>query len=140
MFRYPARIEPDEAGFTVFFRDIPEALTSGETLEEAREMAADALATAMDFYFEDKRPVPLPSKPRRGEALIELPASLAAKVLLLNEMLAQKVTPSELARRLHTRAQDIQRVINLGHATKIDTIASALAALGMRLELSIVPA
>jgi antitoxin HicB len=140
MFRYPARIEADEAGFTVTFRDIPEALTSGATLEEARDMAADALATAMDFYFEDKRPVPLPSKARRGEELIELPASLAAKVLLLNEMLAQKVSPSELARRLHTRPQEIQRVINLGHVTKIDTIASALAALGKRLELSIVPA
>jgi antitoxin HicB len=69
-----------------------------------------------------------------------LPASLAAKVLLLNEMLAQRVTAAELARRLHTRAQDIQRVIDLGHVTKIDTIASALAALGKRLELSIVPA
>jgi antitoxin HicB len=31
-------------------------------------------------------------------------------------------------------------VIDLGHATKIDTIAAALAALGKRLELSIVPA
>jgi len=77
---------------------------------------------------------------RRGETLIELPASLAAKVLLLNEMLAQKVSPAELARRLHTRSQDIQHVIDLGHATRIDTIASALAALGKRLELSIVPA
>ena len=140
MFRYPARIEADEAGFAVSFRDIPEALTSGATLEEAREMAADALATAMDFYFEDKRAVPLPSRARRGEELIELPASLAAKVLLLNEMVEQKVSPAELARRLHTRPQDVQRVIDLGHVTKIDTIASALAALGKRLELSIVPA
>ncbi|CAG4888742.1 type II toxin-antitoxin system HicB family antitoxin [Paraburkholderia saeva] len=140
MFRYPARIERDEAGFTVSFRDIPEALTSGATLDEAREMAVDALATAMDFYFEDKRPVPSPSKPRRGEALIELPASLAAKVLLLNEMLRQKVSPAELARRLHTRPQEIQRVIDIGHVTKIDTIASAFAALGKRLELSVVPA
>jgi antitoxin HicB len=140
MFRYPARIEEDDVGFTVSFRDIPEALTSGATLEEARDMAVDALATAMDFYFEDKRPVPAPSKPRRGEELIELPASLAAKVLLLNEMLAQKVSPAELARRLHTRPQDIQRVIDIGHVTKIDTIALAFAALGKRLELSVVPA
>jgi antitoxin HicB len=55
-------------------------------------------------------------------------------------MVEQKVSPAELARRLHTRPQDVQRVIDLGHVTKIDTIASALAALGKRLELSIVPA
>jgi antitoxin HicB len=37
----------------VSFRDIPEALTSGNTMEEAREMAEDALLMAMAFYFED---------------------------------------------------------------------------------------
>lgn len=83
MLRYPARFEPDEegGGYVVTFRDIPEAITQGDTDEEARSMAADALATAMDFYFEDKRPVPMPSTAKHGEVLIELPASLSAKVL-----------------------------------------------------------
>lgn len=35
MFRYPARLKADEAGFTATFRDIPEAITAGETREEA---------------------------------------------------------------------------------------------------------
>lgn len=49
-------------------------------------MAKDALFTAMDFYFEDNRPVPLPSKARKGEVMmIALPASVFAKVLLLKE-------------------------------------------------------
>lgn len=138
MLRYPALFEPDGDGFAVSFRDIPEALTSGETMEEARAMAADALLVAMDFYFEDKRPVPAPSKAKKGEELIALPASVSAKILLLNEMLTQKVTPSELARRLHTRPQDVNRIVDIGHATKIDTIASALEALGKRLEVAVV--
>lgn len=100
-------------------------------------MAADALLTAMDFYFEDKRPVPSPSKAKKGEELIALPASASAKILLLNEMIAQGVTPSELARRLRTRPQDVNRIINLGHVTKIDTIADALLTLGKHLEISI---
>ncbi|RKP45594.1 type II toxin-antitoxin system HicB family antitoxin [Trinickia fusca] len=141
MFNYPARVIPDgDAGFAVKFRDIPEAITCGSTREEAIDMASDALVTAMDFYFDDKRPVPMPSTPKRGDVLIGLPASVAAKVLLLNVMLAKNVTPAELARRLNTRRQDINRVIDLGHATKIDTIAAALFALGMDLELSIKPA
>jgi ABC-type polysaccharide transport system permease subunit len=49
----------------------------------------------MDFYFEDQRPVPAPSQPKRGQAVVELPVSVAAKVLLLNEMLRQKVRPIE---------------------------------------------
>ncbi|WP_206950676.1 type II toxin-antitoxin system HicB family antitoxin [Trinickia acidisoli] len=140
MFRYPARLIPDGTGFAVKFRDIPEALTCGATREEAIDMARDALATAMDFYFEDKRVVPMPSPPKRGDVVIDLPASVAAKVLLLNAMLAQKVSAAELARRLHTRRQEINRVIDLRHTTKIDTIATALSALGMHLELSITPA
>jgi antitoxin HicB len=140
MFLYPARLRADEAGVTVTFRDIPEAITAGATRDEALEMAADALTLAMDFYFEDKRPVPLPSVARRGETLIALPASLSAKVLLLNEMIAQQVTAAELARRLHTRPQEVNRVIDLAHTTKIDTIASALAALGKRLQLTLAPA
>ena len=70
MLRYPALFEPDGDGFCVSFRDIPEALTSGNTMEEAREMAEDALLMAMDFYFEDKRPVPSPSKMHKGEELV----------------------------------------------------------------------
>ena len=140
MFRYPARLIPDGTGFAVKFRDIPEALTCGATREEAIDMARDALATAMDFYFEDQRVVPTPSPPKRGDVLVDLPASVAAKVLLLNAMLAQKVTAAELARRLHTRRQEINRVIDLRHTTKIDTIEAALAALGMHLQLSATPA
>jgi antitoxin HicB len=83
---YPAAFEPDPAGgFCVSFRDIPEALTQGETIEEAREMAADALATAMEFYFEDRRPVPWPSARRQGEYMIDVPPEVSAAVLQLNE-------------------------------------------------------
>jgi antitoxin HicB len=64
MLHYPACLRADEAGITVTFRDIPEAITAGATLEEAIEMAADALALAMHFYLEDSRSVPLPSKAR----------------------------------------------------------------------------
>ncbi|MDR5783939.1 type II toxin-antitoxin system HicB family antitoxin [Caballeronia sp. LZ065] len=137
MLRYPARFEPDTGGFVVTFRDIPEAITQGDSLQEACEMAADALLTAMDFYFEDKRLVPLPSKVKKDEVLVALPTSVSVKILLLNEMIAQGVTPSELARRLNTRPQDVNRIMTLNHATKIDTIAHALAVLGKRLEISV---
>ena len=60
------------------FRDIPKAITQGETVEGALVMAKDALETVMEFYFEDKRCVPVPSKPKCGQHTIELPASLSA--------------------------------------------------------------
>lgn len=134
--RYPARFKPaPEGGFVVTFRDIPEAITQGDTEAEAIEMAEDVLYSSMELYFEDKRPVPLPGVAKRGDHLIDLPPSVWAKVLLLNEMLAQKVTPSELARRLHTTPQNMNKVIDLGHVTKIDMLNQAMLAMGKRLEV-----
>lgn len=135
---YAARFTPaEDGGFVVTFRDIPEAITQGDDEAEALAMAKDALLTAMDFYFDDKRPVPLPSRREDGERLIDLPPSVASKVLLLNEMVKQKVSASELARRMGTIPQEVNRLIDLHHATKIDRVAQALEALGKRLELAV---
>ena len=138
MLSYPARVARDGDGFMVSFPDIPEALTGAPTREQALDMAADALTTAMDFYFEDRRPVPAPSEVKRGQVLVDLPLSVSAKVLLLNEMLRQQMKPAELARRMNVRPQEVNRITTLSHPTKIDTISQALAAMGKRLELSVV--
>lgn len=138
--KFPVTLTPDEAdgGFVVTFQDIPEAITQGETVEKALAMAKEALETAMEFYFEDNRGVPAPSKPKRGQQVVELAASLSAKVLLLNEMVTQNIRPAELARRLNTTPQEVNRLTNLRHITRIDGIAAALHALGKHLELRVV--
>ena len=98
-------------------------------------MARDVLRLSMSVYFEEKRQVPMPSKQRKADILVDLPISVAAKVLLLNEMLEQNVSPSELARRLGTTRQEINRLIDLEHSTKIDRISEALAALERQLDV-----
>lgn len=135
--KYPAAFRREDDGYTVSFRDIPEAITQGDTYEEAIEMAEDALLTAMDFYFEDNRPVPLPSQPQVGEELISLPLSASAKVLLLNALLEQHVSQAELAKRMGIRPQQVTRIVNLEHTTKIDTLELAFKALGKSLDFTI---
>jgi antitoxin HicB len=136
--KYPALFMPAaEGGYVVTFRDIPEAITQGDSDEEAMEMARDVLREAMGVYFSEKRSVPMPSKPKRGEMLVDLPPSVASKVLLLNEMLRQEIAPSELARRLGTTRQEVNRLTDLDHPTKIDRIAEAVASMGKSLELTI---
>lgn len=134
---YPATFKLDLNSHTyiVCFRDIPEALTQAYSLEEAKVMAKDALIVSMEFYFEDHRPVPLPSKLQASDYGIRLPVSIWAKVLLLNTMLEQKITQAELARRLGKSRQEMQRIFNLHHTTKIDTIAEALLSLGKTLNI-----
>lgn len=134
--KYPAIFTPsDEGGFVVTFRDIPEAITQGDDESEAAAMARDVLREAMGVYFDERRAVPSPSKQQKGERLVDLPLSVAAKVHLLNAMLAQDVNPSELARRLGTTRQEVNRLTDLDHATKIDRIAEAMVALGREFDL-----
>jgi antitoxin HicB len=124
--RYPVIIEKSgESSFFVSFPDIPEALTQGETLEEALAMGRDALETALEFYFEEPKP---------DQLVVELSPSLWAKVLLLNEMVLQNMRPADLARKLSVRPQEVTRLMNLKHPTKIDTISSAFNAMGKTLE------
>ena len=133
--RYPVTLTPEDGGYVITFPHIPEAISQGETYEEALSAAREALEAAIEFYFEDKRSVPIPSTSDVHTAYVELPASLNAKILLLNEMLAQNVRPAELARRLNTTPQEVNRLTNTRHTTRIDGIAAALKALGRQLEL-----
>jgi antitoxin HicB len=135
MLAYPVELTPDGKFLMVTFPDIPEANSQGDSVEDALKMAADALETALDFYFDAGRPVPVPSKPKRGQHTVELRASVAAKVLLLNEMFSQKVRPSELALRLRVTRQEVNRLIDRRYTSKIDGIAGALKALGKTLEM-----
>lgn len=136
MFSFPAHFEADpDGGFVVTFRDVPEAITQGDTLEDAEAEALNALVTAMEFYFEDGRPVPKPSRVRKGERLVGLPVSVASKVLLMNAMLDSKLRPVDLAKSMGVKPQEVTRIMDLRHATKIDTLADAFAALGQTLEV-----
>lgn len=123
-------LNPDTGCYVVSFRDIPEALTQGYSMDEAKSQAVDALIDALDFYFEDERPVPMPTEALRDEVVIELPLSVWSKVLLLNTMLEQRVSQAELGKMLGKPRQEINRMTNLRHATKIDSIVEALKALG----------
>ena len=132
--RYPVNLTPDTDGYVVTFPDISEALTQGDTREEALEMALDALVTSFDFYFEDNRRIPAPGI-IDGD-YVDVPLSVASKVMLLNAFIESGLTQSELARLMGVKRQEVTRLFNLHHSTKIDTVQKALLALGKRLELT----
>ena len=95
--KYPVNIEKDVDGYNVSFLDIPEALTCADTYEEALTEARDALITVFEFYFEDERTIPAPSPITQD--FVEVPLSVWSKVLVLNTMLEQHISQTELAKR-----------------------------------------
>jgi antitoxin HicB len=138
MLSYPIKLKKESNDTTlVTFPDIPEAATSVDADGDIQVEALAALESALEFYFEDSRAVPMPSLPKRGQQSVLLPASMSAKILLLNEMLTQNIRPADLARLLGTTPQAVNRLTNLRHATKIDGLVEAFEVLGKRLELRV---
>ncbi len=136
--RYPVIVHKEkEGGCWLSFPDVPGTYTNGTSVEDAMSHALDALETMFMYTFGTGKLISLPSAPKRGQRLVELPPSVAAKILLHNEMVRQKVRPIELARRMGIAKQEVTRVLNLKHSTKIDTTAQAFTALGKRLELHV---
>lgn len=135
---YPAALTPDpDGGFTVTFRDVPEAITEGDTREEALLRAEDALESALAMYVAAGEPLPVSSELEPGEALVPLSALGMAKTALYDAMREQRVGRAELARRLRWHLPQVSRVLDLRHASKMEQVEAALAALGLRLVVDV---
>lgn len=139
MLSYPVTLAPDTHGTILAeFTDFPQASAVGGDEDEAMRNAADALASALEFYFEQRRPVPVPSKARKEQRSIALPARESAKVLLWNEMHLQKLRKADLARRLNVHMPQIDRLFDLKHSSKLEFVEQAAKALGKTLDVSLV--
>jgi antitoxin HicB len=135
---YPAALTPDpDGGFTVTFRDMPEAITEGDTREEASLRAEDALESALAMYIGAKDPLPVPSQAEASEEMVPLSALGMAKTALYDAMREQGVGRAELARRLRWHLPQVSRVLDLRHASRMEHVEAALAALGLRLIIDV---
>lgn len=75
MLNYPVTLTPDSNGtYLVGFPDFPEANSVGENTADALANAVDALESVLSMYFDECRPVPLPSPRIAGNAVVSLPA------------------------------------------------------------------
>jgi antitoxin HicB len=140
MLLYPAHFGGDnpEGGYVVTFPDFPEAVTQGETLDEAIEMARDSLRMAIPYRIATTESVPLPSK-RKGKdiRLVGLSALQAAKLALYQLWRESGIRKVELARRLGIPPPNVDRLFHFDRATQVDQLEAAFAALGKRLVIGV---
>ena len=60
---YPAIFhKAEEGGFWISFPDFPECLTEGDDMQQAYEMAVEALGLALVSRKEEKEQIPIPSE------------------------------------------------------------------------------
>jgi antitoxin HicB len=136
---YPARFVHDRkgGGFVVTFPDIPEAITEGNTIEEAMRMAEEALEVALTFYTERGVDLPEPGVSRKGLRLVRVPALSEAKFILYSALRSQGIRKIELARRMGCSPSQVDRLLDIQHRSRLDQLEAAFAAIGKRLSIQV---
>ncbi|MBK7003167.1 MAG: type II toxin-antitoxin system HicB family antitoxin [Rhodoferax sp.] len=122
------------------FHDVPEAHTAGNTEVQTLDRAQDALVVALSIYLDDGRPLPKPSKAKRGQRLVMVPPRAAIKLAIHQAMRDQSMTQAQLGERIGVDGKQVRRILNLDHESKLSQLEAALGALGLVIAVDIVSA
>ncbi|ABD89509.1 type II toxin-antitoxin system HicB family antitoxin [Rhodopseudomonas palustris] len=138
-FAYAAEFEPgDTPGvIVVSFPDVPEAITEGNGMADARLQAEEALGLALLSYPARGQPLPKPRAKGKRLSLVAVAPDVAAKLAVIEAFVSAGISKSELARRMQKDEKEVRRILDPKHATKLPAMVDALRALGKRLVIGV---
>ena len=133
-FSFPVTLTIDEVddGFTVTFRDLPEAITQGENIEDALNEAADCLEEAIANRVTHRLEIPTPSEPNENEYIVTTPLQTSFKASIWLAMQEKNFNQTQLAKTLNIDEKEVRRILDPSHSTKLETLERSLIALGKR--------
>ncbi|MEO1132797.1 MAG: type II toxin-antitoxin system HicB family antitoxin [Cyanobacteria bacterium J06639_1] len=135
-FAYPASLIPEEdGGFVVLFRDLPEAITQGDSVDECLVEASDCLEEAIAARIDDRLEIPTPSDVSESDHLVPVPLQMALKAALYVAIRESGFPNTHVGDLLGKDEKEIRRMLDPHHGTKLSTLERALRALGKRAEL-----
>jgi len=137
---YLAKFTPDRkaGGYVVTFPDVAGAVTEGDTLEEAKAMAAEALELALTFYIDRGAELPVArAKPGRFMHLIRVSAAVDTKLQLYSAWLSSGIRKAEFARRIGISKTNIDRLFDISHETRLEQLEAAFLALGLKVVIQV---
>jgi antitoxin HicB len=136
MLGYRIKLEPDDNGtLLVTCPSLPEVTTFGDDESDAMRHAFGAIEEAIAARMADRQDVP--EGHRQGPRLVLLPALTVLKVELYRQLREAGITRAELARRLGWKRESVDRLFRLGHASRLEQLEAAFAALGQAVSVSV---
>lgn len=133
-FSFPATLttDLDDGGYLVTFRDLPEAITQGDSVENALQEACDCIEEAIAARIDDRLDIPEPSELLENEYLITVPMQTALKAALIVAMSESKMNQVQLANVLNVDEKEVRRILDPHHGTKLATMERTLNVLGKK--------
>ncbi|MCS2173030.1 hypothetical protein MUU46_22375 [Scandinavium sp. TWS1a] len=139
MYTYPVSLthDADTGSWIASCRDLPLMHSVGDSIEDALSEAAFGLVTALAIEVDERRPIPTGSTPLDGEHLVSVPLLVAMKAALHNAMIETGTRKAELARKLEQKPPQIDRLLDVEHSSRIETVELALRKLNRSVTLTI---
>ena len=135
--KYPVEMTDDDNGTVlVTFPDVPGAITYGDDRPDALARAVDALETMLASYIIDRKDLPLASA-ANGRATVEPSLLAALKLAIYQAMRAKDWRKADLARALAVNPRQVDRLLDLSHASPLSQIDAAMAAMGRAVRIEI---
>lgn len=132
---YPAIITKGKDNrYLVEFPDLPEAVTEGETIDEALFNASEVLTLTLEGRAEEEVEIPTPSIVKDS---YEIAPSARVQAALLLRMNRGKKKVADIARALHTSWPSVSRLEDPTHWPSLKQLERVAATLGKRLVLSL---
>jgi len=137
-FGYRYALERQDNGWwLVRFPGIPEALTEGETEDEARGNAVDCAVAALEGYMKAGRPLPRKGATHSGRDRAILPSLVTAKLAVYERMRELKWSKLKLAKALGMPENSVRRLLDLSHSSHMWIIDAALARMNAELDIDL---
>src|SRR5215467_504924 len=137
-FGYRYTLERQKNGWwLVRFPAIPEALTEGETQEEARASALDCVIAALEGYMKAGKPLPREGAGHSGSNRAVLPSLVTAKLAVYETMRARGWSKVKLAKELGMPENSVRRLLDLRHSSHMWVVDEALAKMNAELAIDL---
>ncbi len=140
MFTYPVKVEKDaETGaYIASCRDLPLMNSVGDDLQDALFESVSGLVTAISIEMDERRPVPVGSAPDQDEHLVTVPVLVALKASLHNAMIETGTRKADLARKMGKNPQQIDRLLDAMHSSKVESVEQALYVLNRTVAVNVI--
>ncbi|EDS7006233.1 hypothetical protein A3R75_002533 [Salmonella enterica subsp. diarizonae] len=139
MFNYAVKLEhdPDTKSWIATCRDLPLFNSVGDSVDDALLESVDGAIVALSIEIDARRPIPAASQPEEGEYVIHLPVLVVMKAALHNAMIATGTRKSDLARSMGMKGPQIDRLLDICHSSKVETVELALQQLNRTVQISV---
>jgi len=136
---YPAHytFDNESDAWQIHFRDFPEQQAACYKREDIELEAQESLLLAIAMEMEEGRTVPAPSPALPDELAIHLPVLVKLKLELHNIMLAGATSKADLARKMGFNAGQMDRLLDVAYASKVEALEQALYLLGYEVQTSV---